>query len=164
MQQWVWQHAQGMKFIPRSYQDDHPRTTIPTTTRAMISDPKLPFDSAPTGVETPAEVSSEVRAVSVDGSPDVSAERNSISRRPPSTARLWLRRVGVLLFVFLCATFGVMLMIVPWRPEWSDNPLLLPYPTLRDLVGSGFVRGLVTGLGLLNVWIGFWEALQYRED
>jgi hypothetical protein len=70
----------------------------------------------------------------------------------------------VLLFVFVCATFGVMLMIVPWRPEWSENPLLLMYPTLRDIVGSGFTRGLVTGLGLLNVWMGFWEALQYRED
>ena len=131
----------------------------------MISDPKLPFDSAPTGVETRGEPSSEARR----GNEDPSADCDSISVRPPltarpSTARLWLRRVGVLLFVFLCATFGVMLMIVPWRPEWSDNPLLLPFPTLRDLVGSGFVRGIVTGLGLLNVWIGFWEALQYRED
>lgn len=81
-----------------------------------------------------------------------------------SGVHLWLRRFGVLLFVFLCATVGVMLMIVPWRPEWSDNPLLLSYPVLHDLVASGFTRGLVTGLGLLNVWIGFWEALQYRED
>ena len=156
-------------------QDDHPRTAIPTTTRAMISDPKLPFDSSPTGVETRAEASSEGRTESADASTadgtkadgataDRSAGRNSIPVRRPSTARLWLRRLGVLLFVFLCATFGVMLMIVPWRPEWSDNPLLLPYPTLRDLVGSGFVRGLVTGLGLINVWLGFWEALQYRED
>ena len=75
-----------------------------------------------------------------------------------------MRRIGVLLFVFLCATLGVMLMIVPWRPEWSDNPLLVPFPALRDVVGSGFARGVVTGLGLLNVWIGFWEALRYRED
>ncbi len=57
-----------------------------------------------------------------------------------------------------------MLMILPWRPEWSENPLLLSYPVLHDLAASGFTRGLVTGLGLLNVWIGFWEALQYRED
>ena len=75
-----------------------------------------------------------------------------------------MRRLGVLLFVFICATIGVMLMIVPWRPEWSENPLLLSYPALHDLAASGFTRGLVTGLGLLNVWIGFWEALQYRED
>lgn len=72
--------------------------------------------------------------------------------------------MGVLLFVFFCATLGVMLMILPWRPEWSDNPLLLAYPAIREAVSTGFVRGLVTGLGLLNVWIGFWEAARYRED
>ena len=117
-----------------------------------ISDPKLPFASNATGVgelQSPAEASVPVVPV---------------SRPSPSTARLWLRRVGVLLFVFLCATLGVMLMILPWRPEWSDNPLLLPYPTLRAIVASGFARGVATGLGVLNVWIGFWEAIQYRED
>jgi hypothetical protein len=70
----------------------------------------------------------------------------------------------VLLFVFLCATIGVMLMILPWRPEWADNHFLLPYPALRGIFASGFVRGICTGLGVLNVWIGFWEAIQYRED
>lgn len=84
--------------------------------------------------------------------------------RESSRARLWLRRIGVLVFVFFCATLGVMLMILPWRPEWSDNPLLLAYPTIRETLSTGFVRGLVTGLGLLNVWIGFWEAVCYRED
>jgi hypothetical protein len=57
-----------------------------------------------------------------------------------------------------------MLIILPWRPEWSDNPLLLPYPTLRVVVASGFARGVATGLGVLNVWIGFWEAIQYQEE
>jgi hypothetical protein len=82
----------------------------------------------------------------------------------PSRARLWLRRIGFLLFVFLCATVGVMLVILPWRPEWSENPLLLSYPTLRAVVASGFARGVSTGLGVLNVWIGFWEAIKYQED
>ena len=89
----------------------------------MISDPKLPFASDTTGVgelKSPEETSVALGSVSV-------------SRRLAfAVARVWLRRIGVLLFVFLCATLGVMLMIVPWRPEWSDNPLLLPYPALRD--------------------------------
>jgi hypothetical protein len=122
----------------------------------MISDPKLPFASDSTGVgelKSPAETSVPLVPVPV-----------SASRPSPSVAHLWLRRIGVLLFVFLCATLGVMLMILPWRPEWSDNPLLLPYPTLRAVVASGFVRGLATGLGVLNVWNGFWEAIQYREE
>jgi hypothetical protein len=114
-----------------------------------LSDPKLPFAGNTTGVgelQSPAEASVPV------------------FRPSTSTARLWLRRVGVLLFVFLCATLGVMLMILPWRDQWSENPLLLPYPTLRAIVASGFARGVATGLGVLNVWIGFWEAIQYRED
>jgi hypothetical protein len=119
-----------------------------------ISDPKLPFASDSAGVE-------ELRSPAETSLPAVPA---SVSRPSTSIARLWLRRAGVLLFVFLCATLGVMLMILPWRPEWSDNPLLLPYPTLRAMVASGFARGLATGLGVLNVWIGFWEAIQYREE
>jgi hypothetical protein len=122
----------------------------------MISEPKRPFASDSTGVgelKSPAETS--VAPVSVPISPATPS---------PSIARLWLRRIGVLLFVFLCATLGVMLMILPWRPEWSDNPLLLPYPALRAVVATGFARGVATGLGVLNVWIGFWEAIQYREE
>jgi len=126
----------------------------------MISDPKLPFASDSTGVgelKSPSETS--VPVVPLQAPVPV-----SVSMSSPSVARLWLRRIGVLLFVFLCATLGVTLMILPWRPEWSENPLLLPYPTLRAMVSSGFARGLATGLGVLNVWIGFWEAIQYREE
>jgi hypothetical protein len=126
----------------------------------MTSDPKLPFPTEPAVEETPAESSSEVSS----GNGTAQLARGVVAGRRLSTAHLWLRRIGVLLFVFLCATLGVMLMILPWRPEWSDNSLLFPYPAIRELVSSGFVRGVVTGLGLLNVWIGFWEAIQYREE
>src|SRR5208283_1118943 len=134
--------------------DSAPTSALPITTRAMISDPKLPLASESTSVrelKSPAETAVPLATV-------------SISRPSPSLARLWLRRIGVLLLVFLCATLGVMLIILPWRPEWSDNPLLLPYPTLRAVVASGFARGVATGLGVLNVWIGFWEAIQYQEE
>jgi hypothetical protein len=120
----------------------------------MISDPKLPLASDSTSVgelRSPAETA-------------VPLGRVTVSRPSASVARLWLRRIGVLLFVFLCATLGVTLMILPWRPEWSDNPLLFSYPAFRAVVGSGFVRGVATGLGVLNAWIGFWEAIQYQEE
>ncbi|MGO8985460.1 MAG: hypothetical protein ACLQFM_11805 [Terriglobales bacterium] len=146
----------------------------------MISDPKLPFaaEPAPVGeLQSPAESRVPVIPAPDSVSPDSVARRSlatgSVATGSVSTpaslphrsaARLWFHRIGVLLFVFLCATLGVMLMILPWRPEWSDNPLLLPYPALRVLIASGFARGLATGLGLLNVWIGFWEAIQYREE
>jgi hypothetical protein len=79
-------------------------------------------------------------------------------------AERWLHRISVLLFVFLCAVVGMLLVILPWRPEWTDNHLLLGYPQLRDILGLGFVRGLCTGLGILDVWIGFSEAINYHEE
>jgi hypothetical protein len=76
---------------------------------------------------------------------------------------LWLHRITVLMFVFVCAVVGVLLVILPWRPEWTDNRLLLAYPALRTFVANGFVRGICSGLGLLDIWIGFWEAIHYSE-
>jgi hypothetical protein len=61
-----------------------------------------------------------------------------------------------LVFVTLCATFGVLLLILPWTPKWTDNPLLLALPGLRDFVYSG--------LGLLDLWLGFREAILYHEN
>jgi hypothetical protein len=121
----------------------------------MISEPKLPLARSSTDLP---------KLHPAPHVPEPQSAQDSGSRLERSAAHLWLRRVGVLFFVFLCATIGVMLMILPWRPEWADNHLLLPYPTLQAFFASGFTRGICTGLGVLNVWIGFWEAIQYRED
>jgi hypothetical protein len=78
--------------------------------------------------------------------------------------QLWLHRVLMLLFVFFCATVGVLLVILPWRPEWTDNYFLLASPGLRAFVSNGFVRGVCSGLGLLDIWIGFWEAVHFHDE
>lgn len=104
--------------------------------------------------------------------PDTAAE--SVPRESPGAAQtaftpytgaeLWLHRVNVLLFVFLCAAMGVLMFIVPWWPQWTDNYFLLGHPALRAWVSGGFARGLCSGLGVLDVWIGFSAAIHYSED
>lgn len=81
----------------------------------------------------------------------------------PTGAQLWLHRISVFLFVLVSAVAGVLLIILPWTPEWTDNYLLLSFPVLRSVVSNGFFRGICSGLGLLDIWIGFWEALHYHE-
>lgn len=83
---------------------------------------------------------------------------------PFTGAELWLHRVNVLVFVFLCASMGVLLVIVPWWPQWTDNHFILGHPWLRTLLSDGFTRGVCSGLGALDVWIGFSAAIHYRED
>lgn len=82
----------------------------------------------------------------------------------PNRVQLWMHRSSVLLFVLISAVAGVLLIILPWTPEWTDNYLLLSYPGLRTVMTNGFFRGFCSGLGLLDIWIGFWEALHYHEQ
>jgi hypothetical protein len=98
-----------------------------------------------------------------DGGPPLSTLSGPEADTNVSGVRLWWHRVSVLFFVFFCAVLGVILVVFPWRDEWTNNFVLNSYPTLQDFFGSGFVRGLCSGLGLLDIWIGFWEAVHYHE-
>lgn len=127
----------------------------------MSTDSKIPLSGAPGPGDNPAPGSSEARTAVLepsDGSP-----RDSSATAPQPVLQLWLHRVSVFLFVLISAVAGVLLIILPWTPQWTDNYLLLTYPNLRTLVASGFFRGICTGLGLLDIWIGFSEALHYHE-
>jgi hypothetical protein len=86
------------------------------------------------------------------------------TRSAASGTQLWMHRISVFLFVLISAVAGVLLIILPWTPEWTDNYLLLSFPSLRTVVSNGFFRGICSGLGLLDIWIGFWEALHYHEQ
>jgi hypothetical protein len=83
--------------------------------------------------------------------------------QPPSGLQLWLHRTSVFLFVLTSAVAGVLLVILPWTPNWTDNYLLLQYPWIRSVITNGFFRGVCSGFGLLDIWIGFWEALHYHD-
>lgn len=124
----------------------------------MITPQNLPQGNAPGTVKTefsPGEDSTP--AASLQISPDKPASRYT-------GFDLWLHRVTILMLVFVCAVVGVLLVILPWRPEWTDNHLLLASPGLRDFISNGFVRGICSGLGILDIWIGFWEAVHYHEE
>jgi hypothetical protein len=59
---------------------------------------------------------------------------------------------------------GLVLAVIPWTPFWESNYLLQPYPALRQLLLSGFARGAVTGLGLVNILLALVEAHQHVRD
>lgn len=81
----------------------------------------------------------------------------------PNRKAVWLRRLAMALFVVVCVEIGIFLVVIPWTHIWTDNSLLIRNLTLRSLAMHNFARGLVTGLGLINVWMGIWEAVHYRE-
>jgi len=123
-----------------------------------VTDPKLPQETAPGRIETGLGSGNTISRPLA-----VLPELPENSKPGYTRFDLWLHRLTVLLFVFVCAVAGVLLVIVPWRPEWTDNRVFLAHPSLRSFFANGFVRGICSGLGLLDIWVGFWEAIHYHE-
>ena len=84
---------------------------------------------------------------------------------PPKVSRgeIWRHRIWIAITVIFFIELGMILVVIPWTFLWNDNKLLILHPAWRAIVMHGFTRGVVTGLGLVNVWIGIWEAVHYTE-
>lgn len=77
-------------------------------------------------------------------------------------------RTELFLWVVVRLCIGLFLVYAPWLYAlWDGNPLFRPlflrYPTLASIATAGAVRGIVSGLGLLNLWIAIHDALRRRD-
>jgi hypothetical protein len=51
---------------------------------------------------------------------------------------------------------GLLLIVLPWWPAfWEHNYFAFAWPPLRTLLTNNYVRGAVSGLGLVNLIAGF---------
>jgi hypothetical protein len=48
---------------------------------------------------------------------------------------------------------GLLLVIIPWSSFWERNYFGEVVPLIRELLTNNYLRGGVTGLGLVNVWL-----------
>ena len=73
---------------------------------------------------------------------------------------------------------GLILTLLPWVPQgtlgilsdWGNNYFLLyaarktGFYQLQGVVASGWVRGAVSGVGILNLGIAFWEIFHFKQS
>ena len=62
-----------------------------------------------------------------------------------------------LLLVAYFIEVGLLLVLVPWSPFWERNYFLTAFPALHEIVRNNYVRGGVSGLGVVNLLLGFNE-------
>lgn len=67
------------------------------------------------------------------------------------------RSLAHLLSILSSLLVGLVLTVAPWSPFWDANSLIHPHPNLKVVVLSGFFRGAVSGLGLVNVLVAALE-------
>jgi hypothetical protein len=81
-----------------------------------------------------------------------------------TAAPVWLQRMSLFVLVLFCVYLGVLVMILPWWTRmWDQNELILAHPAVAAVLQMGAVRGFISGLGLLDIWIGVSEAIHYRD-
>ena len=85
-------------------------------------------------------------------------------------------KLSVIFYIVLCLEIGIFLTVAPWWPhgmwgisDWGNNYFLLYAARktgshgLQAVVASGWVRGAVSGVGLLNLGIAFWEIFNFKR-
>jgi hypothetical protein len=82
----------------------------------------------------------------------------------PQRIPRWLERSELFLRVLLRMYIGLAVCYAPWsRLFWDQNPLFVQFPTLSIYAANGAVRGIISGLGLLNLWIAFHDAFRRKD-
>jgi hypothetical protein len=67
-------------------------------------------------------------------------------------------RVVLLLLWF---ELGVTLILLPWSDYWDVNYFLYQYPSLALLLKNSYLRGMISGLGVMNIMFAL-EAFRRR--
>lgn len=84
-----------------------------------------------------------------------------------------VERLTVIFFIILCLLLGVYLILSPWDSlfgPWGENYLLVflsdktGSPYVQQAIASTWFRGAVTGLGVVNLLIAFWEIAHFNQS
>jgi hypothetical protein len=67
-------------------------------------------------------------------------------------------RLQTAFFVYVFAALGVFLVAAPWSPLWEASTAAYLPTVAGAWLRSGFMRGLVSGLGGLNLAAAWAEA------
>ena len=66
-------------------------------------------------------------------------------------------------FALYCVEAGFFFLIVPWTRMWTLNPLLHSTVTLSMFAGNPYVRGFVSGFGVVHLLIAAKDFIRITQ-
>ncbi len=81
---------------------------------------------------------------------------------PPPTYH-WYQKVSAVVFITFCLEIGLYLLIVPWTESWDGNYFSGLLPRMKPYWDNLYVRGAVSGLGAVNLYISLVEIFRLRR-
>jgi len=64
-----------------------------------------------------------------------------------------------LFFALYCLEAGLFFLIVPWTRVWTMNPILHVTPALILFADNPFVRGFISGFGIIHLFVGVRDVM-----
>ncbi|MCX6543734.1 MAG: hypothetical protein NTV05_04895 [Acidobacteria bacterium] len=62
-----------------------------------------------------------------------------------------MRVVSRVIVIAYFLDVGVLLTLAPWSALWEHNYFILAWPAVAVVAGNDYVRGAISGLGLINL-------------
>jgi hypothetical protein len=75
----------------------------------------------------------------------------------------WYHKMSAVLFITFCLEIGLFLLIFPWTEYWDTNFFSAIIPDHLQYWDNMYVRGAISGLGVVNLYISFVEILRLRR-
>ena len=75
----------------------------------------------------------------------------------------WYHKFQAIVFIIFCLEIGCFLVFFPWSGWWDRNLLASTIPEWHRYWENPYVRGAVSGLGVINLYISFLEILRLRR-
>lgn len=75
----------------------------------------------------------------------------------------WYHKALALIFIVFCLELGMFLVIFPWSDVWDRNLFPTLSPEWRAYWDNPYLRGALSGLGILNVYISLVEIFRLRR-
>jgi magnesium-transporting ATPase (P-type) len=72
------------------------------------------------------------------------------------------QKIAAVVYTLFCFEVGAFLVMFPWHPLWSQNFFAGFSPGWREIWSNPYVRGAVSGLGVVNIVIAVSESLRLR--
>ena len=85
---------------------------------------------------------------------------------PPVVERVeyrWHHKMAAVLLITFCLEIGLFLLIFPWTEYWDTNYFVSLTQQWRQYLDNMYVRGAVSGLGVVNLYISLVEVFRLRR-
>jgi hypothetical protein len=98
-----------------------------------------------------------------DPQPPAAAETVHSPIIVPPPVYHWYHKMSAVVFITFCLEMGLFLLIFPWTESWDSNYFSGLMPQMKSFWDNLYVRGAVSGLGVVNLYISLVEIYRLRR-